>query len=1414
MSDSPTPAQSRPADPVPRSECGDGGDRTPRPSRGRPRRKGARRDGDGGGAPRADAPTRGEAGASGEAAPKGEGPRRGRASSTGESQASAQNDDRGGRGRGRRGSGGRRGQGRRQGGRPPLTPEQKAERRAAWERRVEARRRAAEALDVTYPDLPVSAVKDDIAAAIRDHQVVVIAGETGSGKTTQIPKICLELGRGITGQIGHTQPRRIAARSVAERLAHELDVELGAQVGYQVRFTDESSRDTLVKVMTDGILLNELQRDRDLRRYDTIIIDEAHERSLNIDFVLGYLKQLLPRRPDLKVIVTSATIDPQRFAEHFADAHGTPAPIIEVSGRTYPVEIRYRPLVRVEPNSTPGKPDVEVEIDHITGLCEAVEELWTEGGAAERARDGGGEDILVFLSGEREIRDAADALEGMNLPGTQILPLFGRLSAEEQHRVFSRGGGRRVVLATNVAETSLTVPGIRYVVDAGTARISRYSQRTKVQRLPIEPISRASANQRSGRCGRVSDGIAIRLYSEEDYESRPEFTDPEILRTNLASVILQMTALGLGDIARFPFVQAPDARMVTDGLRLLEELRAIDPNEPDPRRRLTDVGRRIARLPVDPRLARMMLAAADEGCLREVTIIVAALSIQDVRERPLEKQAQADQSHARFKDDTSDFTTLLNLWRYLRKKQKELSGSAFRRLCKAEFLHYLRIREWQDLVGQLTTTMRELDITPNTRPAPPEAVHKALLTGLLSQIGLHDREKRDYLGARGARFAIQPGSVLRRANPDWLMSAELVETTRLWARTNAATDPATIEEVGAHLLKRSYSEPHWSRKRAGVVADERVTLYGVPIVVGRPVSYGAIDPVASRDLFIRHALVEGDWDTPHRFFHDNRKLVEKLSELESRARRRDILVDEDTLFEFYDHRVPASVVSGSHFDAWWKKERRRRPELLTFTEDFLVSADADAVDARDYPHEWVQGDLHLPLTYQFEPGADADGVTCHISVEQLNQVDDEGFDWQVPGLRPELATALLKSLPKATRKHFVPTPDHAQAALAEADEEQMAAGVPLTEELARALYIRTGHRVASGEWDVTRVPDHLRMTFRVEDPRGRRLGEGKDLTALQEELAPAVRTTMAKAAGDVERRGLVTFDLEELPATFERRVGKRDLQGFPALVDEGDSVAVQVLAGRAEQVAATRLGLRRLILLNTTVPWKRILGLLTNAQRLALGNNPHGSMQALLDDVLAAAVDAIAARSLAASGVELIRTPTQFDEALAAVRREIVPTVVEIVEWVHPVLERALAVRLALDTMKPSTPEMAALRDDLGAQLQDLVHPGFVAETGHAYLRHLPRYLQGMLVRLDKAPAEPWRDAQRLEIVRTVEAERVKVVESLPAIERGADDVVALRWMVQELRVSLFAQTIGTAHPVSEKRIYKAMDAVEDAHAA
>ncbi len=1092
--------------------------------------------------------------------------------------------------------------------------------------------RAATVPPITYPEhLPVVERRDDIAAAIRDHQVVVIAGETGSGKTTQIPKICLELGRGLDGVIGHTQPRRIAARAVAERLSEELAVDLGTAVGYQVRFTDQSSRDTLVKVMTDGILLAEMQRDRELRRYDTIIIDEAHERSLNIDFILGYLKQLLPRRPDLKVIITSATIDPQRFAEHFADpATGEPAPVIEVSGRTFPVEVRYRPLV------DPDHPDAE-ERDMVTGVCDAVEELWTE------RHSGSSSDILVFFSGEREIREAADALNGLKLPVTEVVPLYGRLSAAEQHRVFSRHTGRRIVLATNVAETSLTVPGIRYVIDTGTARISRYSQRTKVQRLPIEPISQASANQRSGRCGRVSDGIAIRLYSEDDFESRPEFTDPEILRTNLASVILQMTSLGLGEIARFPFVDPPDGRQITDGVRLLEELQAFAPEEEQARQdaddsrqggrgrrrpgpRLTAYGRTIAALPVDPRHARMVIEADRRGVLREVLVVVAALSIQDPRERPLDKQELAAASHKRFADETSDFVSLLNLWAYLRELQAELSSSAFRRRCKAEFLHYLRIREWQDLHSQVRQAAKQagLDVSRGADAVAQgevdvDAVHQSLLAGLLSHVGVRDEQKREYAGARGTRFGISPGSALSRKQPQFVVAEELVETSRLWARVNARIDPLWAEELGAHLVKKQHSEPRWSGKRGSAVATERVTLYGVPLVIGRLVGLGQLDPELARDLFIRHALVEGDWHTEHAFRRDNAALVERLGELEARTRRRDIVVDDSTLIAFYDKRIPPDIVSGRHFDSWWKKARRQTPDLLTFTEELLLRESAGSIADEDHPTTWTQGENVLPVTYQFEPGSAQDGVTVHVPVDRLNQVTPDGFDWQVPGFREELVTALIRSLPKGIRRSLVPAPDHARAVLPELDP----ASGPLLRVLAAALQRRAGLPVAASDFEVERVPAHLLVTFSVDGPDGRPVATGKDLEAVRDAATPQLRRQVSRAGSGVERAGLTAFPDAGVPDSFESADG---IQGFPALVDTGTAVNLRVLPTRAEAEAEHRLGVRRLLLLGITPPWKQILSRLSNTQKLALGHNPHGSVPALLDDCLAAAVDAIRRR--------------------------------------------------------------------------------------------------------------------------------------------------------------------------------------------
>ncbi|MBW3652863.1 MAG: ATP-dependent RNA helicase HrpA, partial [Actinobacteria bacterium] len=850
---------------------------------------------------------------------------------------------------------------------------------------------------ISYPpELPVSARRDDLLDAIRENQVVIVAGETGSGKTTQLPKICLELGR---TSIAHTQPRRIAARTVATRIAEELEVELGSAVGYAVRFEDRSGPETLVRLLTDGLLLAEIGHDRLLRRYDTIIVDEAHERSLNVDFLLGYLRWLLPRRPDLKLVITSATIDPGRFSAHFGDA-----PVVEVSGRTFPVEVRYEPVAD--------------ETDPIDAIGDAVEQL---------LHDAPG-DVLVFLSGEREIRDTAEALAGRLPEDVGILPLYARLSPAEQQRVFQRHSERRVVLATNVAETSLTVPGIGAVVDPGTARISRYSARLKVQRLPIEPISQASANQRMGRCGRTSDGICIRLYSEEDFAARPAFTDPEILRTSLAAVILQMEALRLGEVEDFGFLDAPDRRQVRDGKLLLHELGALDLEAKDPRRRLTKLGRRLAQLPVDPRMGRMVLEADRLGCADEVIVIAAALSIQDPRVRPADKRAEADQQHARFEDEGSDFVALLNLWRHLRAQQKERSRNGFRKMCHAEYLHYLRVREWQDLAGSLRRSARAVGVTINQQPAAPAEIHRALLAGLLSHVGVRDAGRREYAGARGARFALSPGSALARKPPAWVMVAELVETTRLLGHTAAQIQPRWIEPLAGHLLKRTYSEPRWERKRGSVVATERATLYGLPVVTGRTVPYGAIDPGLSRSLFIQRGLIEGDWSARHRFLADNRALLEEVEELEHRARRRDIVATEAQLYDFYDARIPQEVVSGAHFDRWWKDARRRDPQLLTFTRELLVG-DA-GVDRDALPDEWRQGDIALALTYRFEPGSELDGVTVNVPLKTLAQLRSDGFEWLVPGLREELVTALIRTLPKELRRPLVPIPETAAQVVA------------------------------------------------------------------------------------------------------------------------------------------------------------------------------------------------------------------------------------------------------------------------------------------------------------------------------------------------------------------------------------------------
>ncbi|MGC5345006.1 ATP-dependent RNA helicase HrpA [Streptomyces sp. DT171] len=1244
--------------------------------------------------------------------------------------------------------------------------------------------RAARMPALSYPEqLPVSQKKDEILEAIRDHQVVIVAGETGSGKTTQIPKICMELGRGVRGMIGHTQPRRIAARTVAERVADELDTPLGEAVGWKVRFTDQVNPEaTFVKLMTDGILLAEIQTDRELLAYDTIIIDEAHERSLNIDFLLGYLARLLPKRPDLKVVITSATIDPERFARHFGEA-----PIVEVSGRTYPVEVRYRPLLEDESE--------DADRDQITAICEAVDELQAEGQG----------DILVFLSGEREIRDTADALNKRNLRLTEVLPLYARLSHAEQHRVFQRHTGRRVVLATNVAETSLTVPGIKYVIDPGTARISRYSHRTKVQRLPIERISQASANQRKGRCGRTSDGICVRLYSEDDFLTRPEFTDPEILRTNLASVILQMTAAGLGDIEKFPFIDPPDHRNIRDGVQLLQELGALDPGEKETGKRLTPLGRQLSQLPVDPRLARMVVEAERNGCVREVMVIAAALSIQDPRERPAEKQTQADQQHARFKDETSDFLAFLNLWRYLREQQKERGSSSFRRMCKQEYLNFLRIREWQDIYAQLRTVARQMGISLNEEDAPEQSVHVSLLAGLLSHIGLKDTEKNEYVGARNAKFAIFPGSALFKKQPRFVMSAELVETSRLWARVNAKVEPEWIEPVAQHLLKRTYSEPHWEKDQAAVMAYERVTLYGVPIVAQRKVNFGRIDQEASRDLFIRNALVEGDWRTHHQFFHDNRKLLGEVEELEHRARRRDILVDDETLFDFYDERIPDDVVSGAHFDSWWKKKRRDEPDALDFERSMLINEKAGAVTKDDYPDSWRQGKLKFRVTYQFEPGADADGVTVHIPLQVLNQVTSEGFDWQIPGLREEVVTELIRSLPKPVRRHYVPAPNYASKFLDRAVPLQE----PLPVTLARELQRMVGVPVTADDFDLSRVPDHLKITFRITDERRRRIAESKDLEELKVQLRPKARQALSQAAAatagpsgeSIERSGLTDWTIGTLNRVFETRRAGQPVKAYPALVDQGDTIAVRLFDTEAEQRQAMWRGTRKLILLNIPVnPAKFASDTLTNQQKLALSRNPHGSIQALFDDCATAAAD----RLIAVHG-----GPAWDEESYRKLYEKVRADLVDLTVRTIGQAQQILAAWQACERRLKATNSLALVNNltDVREQLARLVPSGFVTATGLSRLPDLMRYLVAADRRLQQMPTAVQRDTTRMEKVHEMQDEYAWLLEQMPRGRPVPQEVLDIRWMIEELRVSYFAHALGTAHPVSDKRIVKAIDA-------
>ncbi|WP_269747604.1 ATP-dependent RNA helicase HrpA [Photobacterium jeanii] len=1225
---------------------------------------------------------------------------------------------------------------------------------------------------ITYPELlPVSQKKDEIAEAIKHNQVVIVAGETGSGKTTQLPKICLELGRGTSGMIGHTQPRRLAARSVATRIAEELQCELGSYVGYKVRFNDKVSDRSQVKLMTDGILLAEIQNDRFLNQYDTIIIDEAHERSLNIDFIMGYLRELLPKRPDLKVIITSATIDPERFSKHFNNA-----PIIEVSGRTYPVETRYRPISEDGDDS---------DRDQLQAIFDAVDELCDEGLG----------DILIFMNGEREIRDTADALEKRNLRDTEILPLYARLSAGEQNRVFQSHSGRRIVLSTNVAETSLTVPGIKYVIDPGTARISRYSYRTKVQRLPIEPISQASANQRKGRCGRVQEGICIRLYSEDDFLSRPEFTDPEILRTNLASVILQMTAIGLGDIQAFPFVEAPDNRNIQDGIRLLDELGAINNKATDPRKRLTTLGRQLSRLPIDPRLARMVLEAPKQGALREVMIIASALSIQDPRERPSEKKQASDEKHRRFNDKESDFLSYVNLWDHIQEQQQALSGNQFRRQCKKDYLNYLRVREWQDIYYQVSQVVKELDFKINEQEASYQGIHTALLAGMLSHIGLKDQEKNEYQGARNARFNIFPGSGIFKKQPKWVMVAELVETSRLWGRVAAKIQPEWVEPLAQHLIKRSYSEPHWEKKQAAVFAFEKVMLYGIPVVGKRKVNYGRIDGQVSREIFIRSALVEGDWETKHKFFHQNRKLLREVEELEHKSRRRDILIDDDQLFEFYDQRIDHSVVSGRHFDTWWKKAAREDNELLNFEREMLFRGDASHVTDLDYPNFWHQGILKLKLSYQFEPGEDNDGVTVHIPLPILNQVEPDGFDWQIPGLRQELVVSLIKSLPKTLRRNFVPAPNYADAFLARVEAQSM----PLLDALEKELKRMTGVSILREDWNLDQIPDHLKITYRSVDHRNRKLKESKDLFGLKESLKDKVQETLSQVADDdIEQEGLKTWSFGTLPERYQQKRGGFEVKAYPALVDNKDSVGIKLYETQEEQQSVMQQGLRRLVLLNVPSPIKYLHANLPNKSKLGLYFNPYGRVLDLIDDCIACGIDKL----LEQQG-GLVWEPEKFEATKEYIRAELGDTVVEIAQQVEEILTTAFNINKRLKGRVDLT--MAFALSDIKAQIEGLIFKGFATECGWKRLPDILRYMRAIERRMEKLPIDPNKDRVHILKIESVTNDYKELLNKIPKGQPIPDQVKEIRWMIEELRVSYFAQQLGTPYPVSDKRVLNAI---------
>lgn len=1259
-------------------------------------------------------------------------------------------------------------------------------------------------LRIDYPEeLPVSIRRQEILEAISKHQVVVIAGATGSGKTTQLPKMCLELGR---KSIAHTQPRRIAARSVAERIAQELKVELGGLVGYQVRFTDTSSKATKVKVMTDGILLNAIQNQNNLSQYDTIIIDEAHERSLNIDFLLGYLKQLLPKRPDLKVIITSATIDPESFSKHFGDA-----PIIEVSGRTYPIEIRYRPVHNdSESNSDPD--DSSSASDYLDGIVKALDEF-------EKEPEG---DTLVFLSGESEIKDAQEAIQGRITSGllnknTELLPLYGRLSSTEQHRVFEpskqAGVRRRVILATNVAETSLTIPNIKYVIDSGTARISRYSPRAKVQRLPIEAISQASANQRAGRAGRTSPGVVIRLYSEEDYNSRSEFTDPEILRTNLASVILQSAVIGIDDISKFPFLQSPDPRGVKDGLGLLNELGALDQEAKGVR--LSSIGKELARLPIEPRFARMLLEARTRNLVREVMIIVSGLTIQDPRERPLEKRPQADILHARFIDPASDFLTLLNLYNYLEDKQKQLSSSAFRRLCKSEFLNYLRVREWQDLMRQLQSLAKPLGLDMGPRRKDPEGIHKCLLSGLLSQIGIKQPQEKklwqngkakpnraapEYLGAGGKKFVIFPGSALSKKPPEAIISAELVETSRLFARMNAEILPEWAEQLAGDLAKRSFSEPHWEKKLGAVVALERVTLFGLPIVVGRKMQYSRVDPMLCRELFIRHALVEGDWDSQQQFDRENKLLIQELEAQAERARKPELAPGENEIFRFYNNRVPLDVVSTRSFEGWWKKAKQETPKLLAMTKQNLLEIEVPQLSDEELPTQWIYDGQQFNLSYRFDPGAIDDGVTVDIPVAVLAGLQQDPFEWLVPGMRQELVTELIRSLPKSIRKNVVPANDWAKKALSQLPEVPTGGLLDL---LARTLQQLSGVAIKPTDFELERLPSSMRMTYRVVDEKGKQLGLSDDLNSLKSELRDMGRGAVAKAVqvtSTIERSGIQAWDFDSVPEVLESEVAGNLIRGFPALVAGPAAVELRLFPTQSERERHHIWGVIALIQKAIPTPAKYISQHLSQQEKLAIVSLNYPDTERFVSDLIAALAEQ-EIRAMEPAG--LVLTKSQFDLIRDKVAAAVIEKSFEVVSILVKISASAAEAAKAISGVKSIDllPQLTSQQE----HIKQLLTPNVVSATGLERLARLPVYLKAAALRVGKLAESPAKDSAAAQELAAALRVYASAGGQLPLDRNAPESIRTARWLLEELRVSLFAQGLGTAMPVSLQRIEKAL---------